>query len=134
MSEETIKLTKEAQSIVDMVEKMNVLELSDLVKVLEDRFGVTAAAPVAAVAAPISDGSEQPAEEAKDEVDVILQSTGDKKIPVLKVVRSITGLGLKEAKSLVDGVPKAVKEGVTRAVAEELKVKLEAEGATIEIK
>jgi large subunit ribosomal protein L7/L12 len=134
MSEE-IKLSKEAQTIIDSVEKMSVLDLSQLVKALEEKFGVSASAPVA-VAAPVASGagdasSEEPA---ADEVTVILASSGDKKIPVLKVVRELTGLGLKEAKEVVDNCPRPIKEGITKAEAEEIKAKLEAEGAKVEIK
>lgn len=121
--------------IISAVEQMTVLELADLVKALEEKFGVSAAAPVAvaAVAAPTSVG-ESSAEAAADEVNVILANAGAQKIQVLKLVREITGLGLKEAKDLVDGAPKAVKEKVTKQEAEELKKKLEEQGATVEIK
>lgn len=120
------------EDVISMVEGLTVLELSDLVKKMEEKFGVTAAAPMAMAVA--ASGSGAAAEEAKDEVDVILASAGDKKIQVLKVVREITGLGLKEAKDLVDGAPKSIKEGVKKAEAEEIKKKLEAEGAKVEIK
>ena len=126
------ELSKESQLVVDTVEKMTVLELSQLVKVLEEKFGVTAAAPVA-VAAPVA-GAAAPAEEVSDEVDVILISAGDKKIQVLKVVRELTGLGLKEAKDLVDGAPKVVKEKIKKDEAAAVKKQLEAEGATVEVK
>ena len=126
------ELSKEAQLVVDTVEKMTVLELSQLVKVLEEKFGVTAAAPVA-VAAPVA-GAAAPAEEVSDEVDVILVSPGEKKIQVLKVVRELTGLGLKEAKDLVDGAPKVVKEKIKKDEAAAIKKQLEAEGATVEVK
>ncbi len=119
------------EDIITLVEGLTVLELADLVKQMEEKFGVTAAAPVAVAAV---GGAAAPAEEAKDEVDVILVGAGDKKIQVLKVVREITGLGLKEAKDLVDGAPKTVKEGVKKQEAEEIKKKLEAEGAKVEIK
>ncbi|MEE8638557.1 MAG: 50S ribosomal protein L7/L12 [Candidatus Margulisiibacteriota bacterium] len=115
--------------ILASVEEMTVLELSDLVKKLEEKFGVSAAAPVVMAAA---GGGE--AAEVKDEFDVILASTGDKKIQVLKVLREVTGLGLKEAKELVDSAPKPVKEGVKKEEAEEIKKKLEAEGAKVEVK
>ncbi|OGI05890.1 MAG: 50S ribosomal protein L7/L12 [Candidatus Margulisbacteria bacterium GWF2_35_9] len=131
MSDEK-KLSKEATLVMETVEKMNVLELSDLVKALEEKFGVSAAAPVAAAAAaPVAAAEEVVV---SDEVSVILASCGDKKIAVLKVVRELTGLGLKEAKDLVDTVPKSIKEGITKAEAEEIKKKLEAEGAKVEIK
>lgn len=113
---------------------MTVLELSQLVKALEDKFGVVAAAPVAVagVAAPAAGGDD--VESGSDTVDVILKSAGDKKIQVLKAVREITGLGLKEAKELVDAAPKAVKEGVAKDEAETLKKQLEEQGAEIELK
>ena len=134
MSDE-IKLSKEAQAILESVEKMSVLELSNLVKALEEKFGVTAAAPVAVAAAPVaSAGEDASVAQAVDEVTVILASSGDKKIPVLKVVRELTGLGLKEAKEVVDNCPKPLKEGITKAEAETIKAKLEAEGAKVEIK
>jgi len=127
-----IKLSKEATSVMEIVEKMSVLELSELVKALEEKFGVSAAAPVAVAAAPAAGGEEAAA--VSDEVTVTLTSCGDKKIAVLKVVREITGLGLKEAKEVVDNVPRAIKEGVDKAEAEEIKKKLEAEGGTVEVK
>jgi len=121
-------ITKE--QVVSFIENMTVLEMADFVKELEEKFGVSAAAPmaVAAAAAPAA------AEEVQDEFDVILASIGDKKIQVIKEVRAITGLGLKEAKAVVDEAPKAVKEKVSKEEAEEIKKKLEEVGATIEIK
>lgn len=119
--------------VITLVEGLSVLELSDLVKQMEEKFGVTAAAPMMAMAAG-GGAAAGAAEEVKDEVDVILLAPGDKKINVLKVVREITGLGLKEAKDLVDTAPKPVKEGIKKAEAEEIKKKLEAEGAKVEIK
>ena len=131
--EKKIELSKDAQKVIDTVEKMTVLELSELVKAIEDKFGVVAAAPVAvAGAAPAAGGAEEDA--GSDTVDVVLKSAGDKKIQVLKAVREITGLGLKEAKDLVDSAPKAVKEGLEKAEAEEIKKTLEAQGAEIELK
>jgi len=124
-------VTKE--QVIEFIEKMTVLELAELVKELEEKFGVSAAAPVAVVAGPAG-GGEAAAVEEKDEFDVILASAGEKKINVIKVVRAATGLGLKEAKDLVDGAPKAVKEGVSKAEAEELKKQLEESGATVELK
>ena len=121
-------VTKE--SVVSFIENMSVLELSQLVKELETKFGVSAAAPAAA-AGPAAAG---PAAEAKTEFTVILAAAGDKKINVIKEVRAITGLGLKEAKDLVEGAPKPVKEGVSQADANAIKAKLEAEGAKVEIK
>ena len=125
--------TTKVQQILEMIETMTVLEVADLVKAMEEKFGVTAAAPVMAPcrwAAPVRRG----AVEEKTEFDVVLTAVGDKKIQVIKVVRAITGLGLKEAKDLVEGAPKAVKEGVTKDEAEEIKAKLEEVGATVEIK
>lgn len=122
--------------IVGAIEQLTVLELAELVKTLEGKFGVTAAAPVA-VAAPqaaaAATAAAAPVEE-KTEFDVILSGFGDKKIQVIKVVRALTGLGLKEAKDLVDGVPKPVKEGIQRDEADKMKAQLEEAGATVEIK
>ena len=114
--------------IIEAVKNMTVLELNDLVKAIEEEFGVTAAAPVAVVA-----GGAAAAEE-KTEFDVVLASAGDQKIKVIKVVREITGLGLKEAKEVVDNAPKALKEGVSKEEAEEIKAKLEEVGANVEVK
>jgi large subunit ribosomal protein L7/L12 len=122
-------VTKE--QVVSFIENMSVLELSQLVKDLETKFGVSAAAPVAAAAAGAAAG---PAAEAKTEFTVILTAAGDKKIEAIKEVRAITGLGLKEAKDLVEGAPKPLKEGVSKADADEIKKKLEAVGAKVEIK
>ncbi|MCK4655745.1 MAG: 50S ribosomal protein L7/L12 [candidate division Zixibacteria bacterium] len=116
-----------------MIEKMTVMELADLSKELQDKFGVSAAMPVAAAAAPGAAGPAEAAEE-KTEFDVVLTAIGDKKIQVIKVVRELTSLGLKEAKGVVDGCPGAVKEGVSREDAETAKAKLEEVGAQIEIK
>ncbi|MGH6945819.1 MAG: 50S ribosomal protein L7/L12 [Kiloniellales bacterium] len=118
--------------LVDELSKLTVLEAADLAKKLEDTWGVSAAAPVAIAAAPIAGGGA--AAEVKDSFDVVLAAVGDKKINVIKEVRAITGLGLKEAKDLVEGAPKAVKEGVAKAEAETLKKKLEEAGATVELK
>ncbi len=117
--------------IMEMVKGMTVLELSELVKALEEEFGVTAAAPVAAAAAPAAAAEE---EEEKDEFDVVLTSSGEKKIQVIKVVREITGLGLKEAKALVDEVPGAVQEKVNKEEAEATKAKIEEAGGSVELK
>lgn len=119
------------EELISSVEGMTVLELADLVKKLEEKFGVTAAAPVMVGAAA---GGGAAAAEVKEEFDVVLTSAGDKKIQVLKVLREITGLGLKEAKDLVDSAPKTVKEKIKKEEAEEVKKKLEAEGAKVEIK
>ncbi len=124
------KITKE--DVISFIENMTVLELSDLSKELEEKFGVSAMAMP--MAAPAAGGGEAAAQEEKTEFDVLLQAVGDKKIQVIKVVRAITGLGLKEAKDLVDGVPKPVREGVPQKDAEEAKQKLEEVGATVEIK
>lgn len=120
------------EDVVTMVEGLTVIELSDLVKKLEEKFGVTAAMPMMAMAGGAAAAGE--AAEVKDEFDVILTSAGDKKIQVLKIVRELTGLGLKEAKDLVDSAPKPVKTAVKKAEAEEMKKKIEAEGAKVEIK
>jgi len=120
--------------VVEFIEKMTVLELSELVKELEEKFGVSAAAPVAVAAAAPAAGGEAAAVEEKDEFTVVLKSSGDKKINVIKVVRAVTGLGLKEAKDLVDGAPQNVKESVSKAEAEDLKKQLEEAGATVELK
>jgi large subunit ribosomal protein L7/L12 len=119
--------------LIAAIETMSVLELSELVSALEEKFGVSAAAPVAVAAAAGGDAGAAAAEE-KSDFDVILTAAGDKKIQVIKAVREITGLGLKEAKGLVDGAPKAVKEGIPTAEAEELKAKLEEAGASVELK
>jgi len=118
---------------IAMVEGMTVLELHEIVKALEDRFGVTAAAPAVAVAAPAG-GAAAPAAEEKTEFDVVLTGFGANKIQVIKVVRELTGLGLKEAKDLVEGVPKPLKEGIAKKDAEGMKKKIEEAGGTAEIK
>ncbi len=129
-------LTKE--EIIDAIKSMSVLELNELVKALQEEFGVTAAAPVAVAAMPgvaVAGAAEAaPAEEEKTSFDVILKAAGEKKIQVIKVVREITNLGLKEAKELVETAPQPVKQGVTKEEAEQIKAKFEAEGATVEIK
>ena len=124
-------VTKE--EVIEFISTMSVLELSELVKELEEKFGVSAAAPVAVAAAPGAQVSQAQAEE-KTELDVILSTVGDKKIQVIKVMRAITGLGLKEAKALVDEAPKPVKEGISKEEAEDIKKQLEEAGATVEIK
>ncbi|MGI6112565.1 MAG: 50S ribosomal protein L7/L12 [Mahellales bacterium] len=126
-------MTKE--QILEAIENMTVLELSELVKAMEEKFGVTAAAPVAVAAAPAAGGAAAAAaDEEKTEFDVILSNVGDQKIKVIKVVREITGLGLKEAKDLVDNAPKPVKEGVNKEEAEAIKAKLAEVGAAVEVK
>ena len=117
------------ENIIAEIKEASILELNDLVKAIEEEFGVTAAAPVAAAAAGAADAGA-----AKDSFDVELTSAGDKKVGVIKVVREITGLGLKEAKELVDGAPGVIKEGVAAAEAEELKAKLEEAGASVTLK
>jgi large subunit ribosomal protein L7/L12 len=119
--------------VIEFIEKMTVLELAELVKELEEKFGVSAAAPMAVAAAPAA-GGEVAAVEEQDEFTVVLKSSGEKKINVIKVVRAVTGLGLKEAKDLVDGAPQNVKESVSKAEAEDLKKQLEEAGATVELK
>ena len=121
------------EEFVSYVENLTVLELSKLVKTLEERLGVSAAAPVAVAAAPAA-GAAAPAEEEKTEFNVILASFGDNKVAVIKEVKAITGLGLKEAKDLVEAAPKAVKEGVSKEDAAKLKAQLEAAGAKVEVK
>src|SRR6188472_3992253 len=119
------------EKLVEELSALTVLEAAQLSKLLEEKWGVSAAAPVAAAAAP---GAAAAPEEVKDEFSVVLAAAGDKKINVIKAVREITGLGLKEAKELVEGAPKPVKEGVPKADADKLKAKLEAEGAKVELK
>ncbi|BAT72230.1 large subunit ribosomal protein L7/L12 [Thermosulfidibacter takaii ABI70S6] len=128
------EITKE--DVIKFIENMTVLELAEFVKELEEKFGVSAAAPVAVAAAPAAGaaGAEAAPAEEKTSFDVILSDVGSQKIQVIKVVREITGLGLKEAKELVEGAPKPVKEGVSKEEAEEIKQKLEKVGAKVEIK
>ena len=121
------------EEILDAIASKTVLEISELIKMMEEKFGVTATAAVA-VAGPAAGGAAAPAAEEKTEFDVILKEVGSNKIGVIKVVREVTGLGLKEAKDLVEGAPKAVKEGVAKEEAEELKKKIEASGAKDELK
>jgi large subunit ribosomal protein L7/L12 len=124
------------EEILDSIGALTVLELKELLDAFEERFGVTAAAPVAAAAAPAAGGggAAAPAEEEKDEFDVILTGAGAQKIQVIKAVRELTSLGLKEAKDLVDNPPKAVKEGVSKDEANQVKAKLEEQGAVVELK
>ena len=124
--------TKRAE-VLTYLENANMMEISELISDIEEKFGVTAAAPVAAVAAAPA-GSGEAATEEKDEFDVIITSSGSSKINVIKVVRTLTSLGLKEAKELVDSAPKAIKEGVSKSEAEEVKTKLEEAGASVELK
>ena len=124
------KLSADGKKVMDIVEKMSVLELADLVKVMEDKFGVSAAAPVA-MAAPAAEAA--PGEEEKSSFNIVLKEAGSNKIGVIKVVRSITELGLKEAKDLVDGAPQTVKESVAKEEAETIKKQFEEAGATVEL-
>jgi len=126
-------VTKE--DVFGFIDNMTILEMSQFIKEFEERYGVTAAAPVAVAAAPVAAaGAPAAAAEEKTSFDVVLASAGDKKIQVIKVVRELTGLGLKEAKDLVDGAPKPLKTGVSKEEADAMKAKLEAEGAKVEIK
>lgn len=136
MSEEkNVQVPEKFQAIVEQIESMSVLELSELVKVLEEKLGVSAAAPMMMGAMPSAAGvGEAAAEEEKTSFDVILADAGGTKIQVIKVVKEATGLGLKEAKALVDGAPKPVKEGASKEEADELKNKLMEAGATVEVK
>ncbi len=128
--------TTSKDEILDAISSMSVLELSELLKAFEDRFGVTAAAPVAMAgsAGPAAGAADAPVVEEQDEFDVVLTGSGDKKIQVIKEVRALTNLGLKEAKDLVDGAPKAVLEKVSKEDADKAKAQLEAAGATVELK
>ena len=128
--------TLDKDQILEAIDTMTVLELSELVKAFEERYGVTAAAPVAVAAAPAAggDGAGAPAAEEQDAFDAVLTEVGANKILVIKAVRELTGLGLKEAKDLVDAAPKAVREGVTKEEAEAAKEKLAEAGATVEVK
>lgn len=133
MSEEKkVEVPAKFKALVEEVEKMSVLDLAELVKVLEDKFGVSAAAPMAMMAA--MPGAGAAPEEAKSEFDVELAASGENKIGVIKVVKEVTGLGLKEAKDMVDGVPQILKKGVKKEDAEALKKKLEEAGATVNLK
>ncbi len=125
-------MSEKVTKLIEDVKALTVLELSELVKALEEEFGVSAAAPVAVAAAPAAAGA-APAEE-KTEFDVVLKAAGDNKIKVVKAVKDITGLGLKEAKEMVDGAPKTVKEKISKDAAEEIKKKLEEVGAQVEVK
>jgi large subunit ribosomal protein L7/L12 len=127
--------TLSRDELLDAISNMTVLELSEFVKAFEEKFDVTAAAPMAVAAAPgAAGGAAAPVAEEKTEFDVILTGAGDKKIQVIKVVREVTSLGLKEAKDLVDGAPKPIKEGVSKDEAEQIKAKLEDQGASVELK
>ncbi len=131
---ETVTVPEKFEKLVSEIEKMSVLDLSELVKVLEDKFGVSAAAPMMAGPAVAGAGAGEDAEEKKSEFDVEVTSAGDSKINVIKAVREITGLGLKDSKDLVDAAPKVIKEKVAAKEAEEMKKKLETAGATVTLK
>ena len=133
MSESEVKLSENAAKVMDLIEAMSILEAAELVKAMEEKFGVSAAAPVAMAAMPGA-GAGEAAEEAKDEFTVMLTGIGDKKIQVIKEIRAITSLGLKEAKELVEKAPTEVKEGVTKEEAEQIKAKLEEVGAIVDLK
>lgn len=135
MSEDNkVEVPEKFKALVEQIEKLSVLELSELVKVLESKFGVSAAAPMMMGAMPAAGGAAAPAAEEKSEFNVELADAGASKINVIKVVREITGLGLKEAKDIVDGAPKVVKENVAKAQAEEMKKKMEEAGAKVNLK
>jgi large subunit ribosomal protein L7/L12 len=122
------------EDVLSYLETASMLEISELIKDIEEKFDVTAAAPVAVAAAPVGGSAAPEAEEEKDEFDVVLTAVGEKKVQVIKVVRALTGLGLKEAKAVVDGAPNAVKEGVAKAEAEDMVKQLEEAGASVELK
>ncbi|MBP7461379.1 MAG: 50S ribosomal protein L7/L12 [Candidatus Delongbacteria bacterium] len=137
MSDEKITLSENAAKVLEIIEQMNILELSNLVKAIEDKFGITAAAPMAFAAGPAAGpagAAAAPAEEEKTEFAVILKDVGAQKLQVIKVVRAITGLGLKEAKDLVDTNGSTVKENASKQEADDIKAKLAEVGATVEIK
>lgn len=133
MSEKVQKLSEKVQKLLDDIKELSVLELNELVKACEEEFGVSAAAPVAVAGAAPAAGGESAAAE-KTEFEVVLSDAGPTKIKVIKAVREITGLGLKEAKEMVDGAPKSIKSGVSKDDAESMKAKLEAEGAKVDLK
>ena len=127
-------MSEKVQALIEEIKGLTVMELAEAVKGLEEEFGVSAASPMAVAAAPAAGGAAAPAAEEKTSFDVILKEVGQEKIKVVKAVKDLTGLGLKEAKEVVDSAPKAVKEGVNKEQAEEMKTKLEEVGATVEIK
>ena len=128
-------MSEKVEQLIEQVKELTVLELSEVVKALEEEFGVSAAAPAAVAAAPAAGGAAPAAAaEEKTDFDVILAEAGQEKVKVIKVVKDITGLGLKDAKALVDGTPKAVKEGASKEEADDIKAKLEEVGATVEVK
>lgn len=127
-------MSEKVEQLIEQVKELTVLELSEVVKALEEEFGVSAAAPAAVAAAPAAGGAAAPAaEEEKSEFNVVLKEAGAEKIKVIKVVKDLTGLGLKDAKALVDGAPKEIKENVAKDEAEEIKAKLEEVGAVVEL-
>ena len=127
-------MSEKVEKLIEEVKGLTVLELSEVVKALEEEFGVSAAAPAAVAAAPVAAGAAPAAAEEKTEFDVIITEAGQEKVKVIKVVKDLTGLGLKDAKAVVDGAPKAVKEGVSKDEADDIKAKLEEAGATVEVK
>ncbi|MET3616857.1 large subunit ribosomal protein L7/L12 [Peptoniphilus olsenii] len=127
-------MSEKVEKLIEEIKELTVLELSEVVKALEEEFGVSAAAPAAVAAAPAAGGAAPAAAEEKTEFDVIIAEAGQEKVKVIKAVKDITGLGLKDAKAVVDGAPKAIKEGVSKDEAEEIKAKLEEVGATVEVK
>lgn len=127
-------MSEKVQKLIEEVKELTVLELSEVVKALEEEFGVSAAAPAAVAAAPVAGATAPAAAEEKTEFDVIIKDAGAEKVKVIKVVKDLTGLGLKDAKAVVDGAPKAVKEGVSKDEADDIKAKLEEAGATVEVK
>ena len=127
-------MSEKVEKLIEEVKELTVLELSEVVKALEEEFGVSAAAPAAVAPAPVAGGAAPAAAEEKTEFDVIITEAGQEKVKVIKVVKDLTGLGLKDAKAVVDGAPKAVKEGVSKDEADEIKAKLEEAGATVEVK
>ena len=127
-------MSEKVEKLIEEIKELTVLELSEVVKALEEEFGVSAAAPAAVAAAPVAGGAAPAAAEEKTEFDVIITEAGQEKVKVIKVVKDLTGLGLKDAKAVVDGAPKAVKEGVSKDEADDIKAKLEEAGATVEVK
>ena len=132
-TKEAIKLSKEEQAVITAVEKLNIVQLNNVVKFMEEEYGISAAAPVAVAAAPAGGGAGGGEAEEKNAFNVVLKDAGGSKIAVIKAVKEMTGLGLKEAKEIVDSAPKAVKEGVAKDEAEKMKADLEAAGATVEL-
>jgi large subunit ribosomal protein L7/L12 len=134
IQKEDLKMAVTKEEVFEFIDTMTILDMSKFIKEFEERYGVTAAAPIAMAAMPGAAGAAAPEVEEKTSFDVILTAAGDKKIQVIKVVRELTSLGLKEAKDLVDGAPKPVKAGVSKEEADSIKAKLEEQGATVEIK